>query len=494
MADGTTLRFSVEVAADQAEGALKAMTAAFDQAGVKAKAALQGIGGASRKTTGDLEELKKGMGKARETAMFFTQSLGEFGPQGRTAQLAVSGLAGAIIGGGGLLLGLNLAQAAVRLLTDVWEEEANAAKKATEENLKAAKAIADAAGGRSAAAQAERDRVYYSERTLAAKKFQEDLKAINAKIADAKKRSGDDVASEEVKALVAERAKLIQSMKEEAKARQEIEFAAEVTASADNAAKSEEEKKRIRDEAWAKYQAELKTRTDFAIDEAKREYEANMAFDKADAENRQKLGAEMNAQAWKWQEEEAARLVKQDEQNARAMDEQMRSAEEMGATYGAIFGAMATGQMTVQQGFAAIGQTIIKMVVESAIASITADAARAGAGAAASQAGIPVIGPILAISAMGAIMASVMGLIGSVGHSASGGFDVGNFAPVTQLHPKEMVLPAALANRVRNMTGGGGSVQIVINATDAKSVRRLLLDNPDALGEAIGQARRKGKL
>jgi hypothetical protein len=41
--------------------------------------------------------------------------------------------------------------------------------------------------------------------------------------------------------------------------------------------------------------------------------------------------------------------------------------------------------------------------------------------------------------------------------SAAGGFDVGNFAPMTQLHPREMVLPARLADPIRDMVANHSS-------------------------------------
>lgn len=76
---------------------------------------------------------------------------------------------------------------------------------------------------------------------------------------------------------------------------------------------------------------------------------------------------------------------------------------------------------------------------------IGASAAEAGAGAAASQAGIPYIGPILAIAAMGAIMAAVLAL--------AGGFQEGGYTgdgPAGQVagvvHRGEYVIPA---HRVR---------------------------------------------
>lgn len=85
---------------------------------------------------------------------------------------------------------------------------------------------------------------------------------------------------------------------------------------------------------------------------------------------------------------------------------------------------------------------------------VAANAAQAGSGAAASQAGIPIVGPGLALAAMAAIFAAVMAL-GSR-KSAAGGYDIPKGVnPVTQLHEEEMVLPSPLANAVRRMAGEG---------------------------------------
>lgn len=86
---------------------------------------------------------------------------------------------------------------------------------------------------------------------------------------------------------------------------------------------------------------------------------------------------------------------------------------------------------------------------------VSANAAQAGTGAAASQAGIPVIGPGLALAAMAAVFAAVMALGGR--KSAAGGYDIPKGVnPVTQLHEEEMVLPSPLANAVRRMADGSG--------------------------------------
>lgn len=93
-------------------------------------------------------------------------------------------------------------------------------------------------------------------------------------------------------------------------------------------------------------------------------------------------------------------------------------------------------------------------------ATVFADANKAAAGAYAAVAGIPYVGPFLAPVAAAAAFVGVMAF--DV-FSASGGMDVGaGVNPITQLHEKEMVLPAGLSDRVRNMTepGGGGDVHL----------------------------------
>jgi hypothetical protein len=105
----------------------------------------------------------------------------------------------------------------------------------------------------------------------------------------------------------------------------------------------------------------------------------------------------------------------------------------------------------------------------SAVSMINKHAAVAAAGAAEAMASIPYVGPALAIAAAAETFAMVQGYQSFA--VAAGGFDVpAGISPLTQLHPQEMVLPANLAENVRNMTGGGGNTVIHINgALDAKS-------------------------
>lgn len=93
----------------------------------------------------------------------------------------------------------------------------------------------------------------------------------------------------------------------------------------------------------------------------------------------------------------------------------------------------------------------------AAIKSIMNSAWEAMAGAFKALVGIPVVGPALATGAGAAAFATVSGLAGNIA-SARGGFNIpAGVNPLTQLHEKEMVLPAHIADPMRNMLAGGGA-------------------------------------
>lgn len=83
------------------------------------------------------------------------------------------------------------------------------------------------------------------------------------------------------------------------------------------------------------------------------------------------------------------------------------------------------------------------------------NAVQAGTGAAASQASIPYIGPILALAAMAAIFAAVSSM--GKRKSAMGGYDIPRgLNPMVQTHEEEMILPKQYANVIRGLAAGGG--------------------------------------
>jgi hypothetical protein len=133
----------------------------------------------------------------------------------------------------------------------------------------------------------------------------------------------------------------------------------------------------------------------------------------------------------------------------------------------------------------------------SAASTITTQAAIAGASGTASFAGAP--WPInMGAPAFGAAMAAASGAYGA-GLAAEKGFDIpAGMNPVTQLHQKEMVLPAEQADVIRGMASGriggqdagGNSYQIV--AHDVRGFQDYLRRNPAALADGVRYAARRG--
>lgn len=107
--------------------------AAVENFGASARRAGAGATAAFQGTTSSFSRFKEQLSRARESAMFFTSSLGTLGPTGRTVQMAIAGVAGAFLGGGGLLLALEAARVAMPLVGDAIKrmiEDANAGERA----------------------------------------------------------------------------------------------------------------------------------------------------------------------------------------------------------------------------------------------------------------------------------------------------------------------------------------------------------------------------
>jgi hypothetical protein len=123
-----------------------------------------------------------------------------------------------------------------------------------------------------------------------------------------------------------------------------------------------------------------------------------------------------------------------------------------------------------------------------AATGIGASAAQAGAAAYASTAAIPIIGPAMAPDAAAMAYGGAAAYMGAI-PAAAKGFDIpAGVNPLTQLHEKEMVLPAELSERVRNMTGsggGGGDTHLHVHAIDASSVKKFFMDNGDHVAAAV---------
>ena len=95
----------------------------------------------------------------------------------------------------------------------------------------------------------------------------------------------------------------------------------------------------------------------------------------------------------------------------------------------------------------------------------------------------PYLGPLAVVPA-GAAAALVLATGGAL-NFAEKGWDVPADS-LAMIHKNEMVLPAHLADKVRNMTGAGGKnsagdLHVHIHAMDSQDVERALKNNQSAL-------------
>jgi uncharacterized protein YbjQ (UPF0145 family) len=123
--------------------------------------------------------------------------------------------------------------------------------------------------------------------------------------------------------------------------------------------------------------------------------------------------------------------------------------------------AMQARMLAVKLGFvqqeqamdAAASATAVAQKSAETTAVVSMDAAKAGAGAAASQASIPYVGPALAVAAMVAMVAAVMALLGNMKKFASGGLVTGPGTSTSDSIPArlsagEFVVNAAAVKRL----------------------------------------------
>ncbi len=110
-------------------------------------------------------------------------------------------------------------------------------------------------------------------------------------------------------------------------------------------------------------------------------------------------------------------------------------------------------------------------------------------------AGIPVVGPVLGAIAAGVTFTAIEA------YKNMASFDVGSMAVphdgMAMIHRNEMVLPPPQAQVMRDVLGGdggggGGDIHLHIHTPDAEGARRFLLDNQDAVAEAVRGAHRNG--
>ena len=210
-----------------------------------------------------------------------------------------------------------------------------------------------------------------------------------------------------------------------------------------------------------------------------------------------KSPSEVHAQAGKNAEKALAKFNQ-------TQAEAIQLSAQWGNTLGNALGGLITGTMSLGQVFAQVAQEIVANLVQIAIQAVTANAASAGAGAASSQAGIPIVGPVLAIAAMGAMVGAVLGLLGNIGaKEMGGGVYPGGAYLVGERGPE--ILRVGLAGAVvpNHQLGTGGSgvgrgsggTTIInnISTPDVRGFERMLRRNDNALTRVLRDSKRAGR-
>lgn len=140
------------------------------------------------------------------------------------------------------------------------------------------------------------------------------------------------------------------------------------------------------------------------------------------------------------------------------------------------------------------GEESLLITVGVALKRIAIAAWEAAASVYSAIAGIPYVGPFLAPAMAIAAGVAVLGFAKNISSAEGGWWQVpGN--TMTQIHKDEMVMPAPLAQGVRDKVlgkgeGGGTGGAVTINAVDAKSVQRLFLEQGPSLMRSIGRQAR----
>lgn len=456
------------------------LQAAQGQARTFASGLSRGMGPANsamNETLRTASKFKEGLGRARETAMFFTSSLQEFGPAGRTAQMALSGIAGAMLGGGGVLLALEAVRVAVRLLVDAWQEE----KKAAEEAAKKRQEAVDA------------------EHRAAVK----GLERMNVMRDQAKRRLADLKDPTEAGKLARDlaSARLEVAVMPEGPHKKAAQLRLQEIAQLNDLIVAEEKLKKVREAAA---ESRSKPSVNPLLNTAVAGYagpaelvkpaEPNTGSGMVQVGSMLAKGNESFSQGYLKQAAVDAKAFADAQDLARKKSLELQSAATgIAQSFGSAFANVIGGTQTAGQAFAAMGQQVIGVIMDMVTKQILANAAGAASGAASSQSAIPIVGPALAVAAMSMMLGTVQGLLGKL-PSAAGGWTIPvGLNPLVQAHGGEHIIPREIAQRYeRGAPGGGGGTTINVNGNlDGVGVYRTLTRRDSDLRRSLDRLDRR---
>lgn len=440
-------------------------------------------------------KFKTEIGRSSSAMMFFTRSLGELGPGGQTAQIALSGLGGMLMGGGVVGLGLAAAQVGMRLLGDALGESSEATAKFRVELQQAA----DESKRRLADLAIEIEKVRLASTGLSSEQIVATM--AQKKSADEFQRAAVTVASlrEEIAELRAN--PYIGSENRIAGLQMELTKWEANLAAASAYRNQMEVLRAMQAEEGRAAQAGLAQKAMAGIIKAtpapkKKPTKDVVGFEGFEDEGRA-LDDLRTLEAADFAKGLAAadKATKEMEANAkRIASAYAQMGQSMGESIGTAFAGMITGAQSVRDAMAGMLKSIVNTVIEAVKTQVMANAVAASAEAAKSQAGIPVVGPILAGAAMVAMLSMVQGLVGSIPSSAGGLGRVPNDT-FAYIHKDETVLPAALARTYRDLAAGGGgrggAPVFNVSALDGRSVERVFSNNDSQVMRAMRKMQRR---
>lgn len=447
-----------------------------------------------------LSELRKGMdqaglvvGKFRQdvsrsaaSARTFANMIGAIGVEAKGALGAATSLLGSFAAGGMMGLALGGVNALVGVIKDAREEQEKlkqAAIDAAEEVARRQKEIAEMTQKMRLEAR-ERSRGAAVELALAQAKTEETKEAVRAMEREREVQERIAAVRGDASLTEVQKSLRIGPLKEELEAVKALNEILLANARAEDAA------------AAAKRRAAAAAKT--AADEAKRQRDELQRAHAPDTSGEASAGDFFDLEAGGYDPAAVARDAlartkkEQDDYNA-SVRQSIALNQLWGNAIGSAVGALVTGQASIGQIVSQLGQQIVQTVVQGAISQITANASVAASGAAASQSGIPVVGPVLAISAMGAMLSAVLGLLGNL-PSAAGGLMVPSDM-LLKVHEDERVLPARYSEGLDDLVYGGRRGGLTVNLTgmDTRDILRSLRKNKSALVQVLRELARDGR-
>lgn len=507
--NSSSLRFSVEVAADQADKALKALTVAFNQAGAQAKISMASIGGASRAAGAEVvtlgDKVKKFAAEQRSEARavsFFVNEISQIAPVSNNAKLALSGIGQAFVGGLGVASAIGVAVGLVASFASTMREAREEAERLAVESIKVADAYQAAlekqaivfAGDETLRAQAQADaRQADARRELAA--ADRALAEAEAKLADYR----DDFVR------VMPKQYNLETEVTNARSRQATAVTNLTTATreGENAIteivrRHAEERTRI-----SKQEASARAKELSGIwDSYAKGPKAPAVKDRITVNSPLGMDDDLASASRQIRNIQAAEKA-QDRYN----DELKRTTElyeKWGNAIADVAISLASGQMTAKEAITSIGQMILRQIISIGVQKMaaelaqrtaerplkigdaTSDAALVGSGTAAALASNPVTAAAAVPGGIAAMNAAIAAFVPVA--SAATGWDVpagGPFPAV--LHSREMVLPEKYADVIRR---GGSGVTLNINAFDARGADRVLANSRSAFAREMRKLQR----